>query len=110
MHFNRNLVLQKIDKTIENSGLTFIRKKANIFPPLVLESLDHWYLNLLTDFCIFVVDKTLSESNLADVTQYSNLSGGSLFSDEGLDLSFLSKEKLFSGPELDANSEEMVRG
>ena len=58
----------------------------------------------------FFTDRTLGEAELSDWTQYSNLSGGSLLSDEGLDLSFVSHEKLFSGPELDANSEEIVRG
>ncbi|XP_065053400.1 A-kinase anchor protein 9-like isoform X3 [Rhopilema esculentum] len=55
-------------------------------------------------------DKTLSDTTFGDTTQYSNLSGGSLLSDEGLDLSFVSREHLFSGAELDANGEEIVRG
>eukprot|EP00794_Sanderia_malayensis_P003343 gene3343-3832_t len=48
--------------------------------------------------------------NSPDVTQYSNLSEGSLLSDEGLELSLLSRENLFQGPEIDQHTEDMVRG
>ena len=68
-----------------------------------------WYLYMLIVHSS-ILDKTLGDSDLADWTQHPSLSGGSLLSDEGLELSFVSKGKLFTGPELDSNSEEIVRG